>query len=143
MDWLHLNFFLKEKIQRYLVPSNIIRIEKEWNSHGEYYNGDYWVYWVIRCHSKWVLFLSRKLHGIRLKRMVRGKCINKKVQRGTKDFPKKVNEQTVRDFRNELFQVDVNGFVKRFHIGILSFFQLTTIHGVGYLTRRGLHFIER
>lgn len=75
--------------------------------------------------------------------MARGKYINKQFHGGTKDFPKKANEQTIRDFRNDSFQVDDNGFVKRFHNGILSFFQLTTIHGVGYLTRRGLHFIER
>lgn len=77
--------------------------------------------------------------------MVRGGFlfINKKIQRGTKKIPKIVNEHVIRDFRNESFQVDDNGFVERFHDGLLSFFQLTTIHGVGYLARRGLHFIER
>lgn len=75
--------------------------------------------------------------------MVRGWYSNKKAQRRTKDFPKIVNDQVIRYFRNESFQVGNNGFVRRFYNGILSFFQLTTIHGVGYLTRRGLHFIER
>lgn len=49
--------------------------------------------------------------------MVRGRYINKKVQRETKDFRKKVNEQVIHDFRNKLFQVDNPGFVKRFHTG--------------------------